>query len=299
MPAQRVLLVEPANFASNPETSGDNFFQHQLTSLPAEEVNEQAKAEFNALVETLAHAGIEAVVFRQEDNLQTPDSVFPNNWFSTFPDKTCILYPMMAENRRLERRKNIVRFLESQYNRVIDLTHDENRGIFLEGTGSLVIDHTHRIAYASLSQRTSSNLIFEWEKLTGYNAILFSSYDKNQQLIYHTNVVMCLAENYAIVCLEAMEDEDARGRVKQSLLETGFGIIDISMDQLGHFCGNCLELENKKHEKYLLMSTQAYHHFTESQKKQIEKFSKILHVDLHSIETHGGGSARCMVAELF
>lgn len=299
MAARKVLMVEPGNFVSNPQTLGDNFFQQHPSSISKDELDKLAKKEFDALVEVLTDAGIEVRVFRQKDSLITPDAVFPNNWFSTMPEGTCILYPMMAENRRLERRADIISFLDSNYRKIIDLTHDENRGIFLEGTGSLVIDHKNKIAYASLSQRTSSNLIFEWEKLTGYQAILFSSYDKNNQLIYHTNVVMCLAEKFAIICPEAMEDEDARNRVKASLLETNHEIIEISLEQMSHFCGNCLELENRKSEKFLLMSALAFNHFTETQKENIEKHSKILQSDLHTIETFGGGSARCMVAELF
>ena len=299
MTARKVLMIEPRNFASNPQTLGDNFFQQNPSSLSPDELDNKTKKEFDALVEVLTDAGIEVSVFKQKDSLNTPDAVFPNNWFSTMPEGTCILYPMLAENRRLERRKDIISFLETNYGKIIDLTHDENRGIFLEGTGSLVIDHQYKIAYASLSARTSSNLIFEWEKLTGYQAILFSSYDKNKQLIYHTNVVMCLAEKFAIVCLGAMEDEDARDRVKASLLETNHEIIEISLEQMSHFCGNCLELENRKSEKFLLMSAQAFNHFTETQKENIEKHSKILQSDLHTIETFGGGGARCMVAELF
>jgi hypothetical protein len=292
-------MVEPRDFVSNPQTLGDNFFQQNPSSISAEELDSKTKKEFDALVEVLADAGIEARVFRQKDSLITPDAVFPNNWFSTMPDGTCVLYPMMAENRRQERRAEILTFLDANYRKIIDLTHDENRGIFLEGTGSLVIDHKNKIAYASLSQRTSSNLIFEWEKLTGYQAILFSSYDKNKQIVYHTNVVMCLAEKFAIVCLDAMEDEDSRDRVKRSLLETGHEIIKISLEQMSQFCGNCLELENPKSEKFLIMSSWAFNHFTEAQMEKIEKHCKILQSDLHTIETFGGGGARCMVAELF
>lgn len=299
MAAGKVLMVEPRAFISNPQTSGDNFFQQNPSSISPDELDIKTRKEFDSLVEVLTDAGIEVRIFRQKDSLNTPDAVFPNNWFSTMPDGTCILYPMMAENRRLERRENIISFLDAKYGKIIDLTHDENRGIFLEGTGSLVIDHKNKIAYASLSQRTSSNLIFEWEKLTGYQAILFSSYDKNKQIVYHTNVVMCLAEEFAIVCLDAMEDEDARDRVKRSLLETNHEIIEITFEQMSNFCGNCLELENHKREKFLLMSSRAFNHFTKAQMENIEKHKKILQSDLHTIETFGGGGARCMVAELF
>ncbi|MEO8088467.1 MAG: arginine deiminase-related protein [Bacteroidota bacterium] len=298
MAARKILMIEPKNFISNPQTVGDNFFQKPGISIPDEELALKTRNEFDSLVEILTHAGIEVRLFSQDDEVITPDAIFPNNWFSTFPGGLFILYPMMAENRRLERRPSVITYLDNIYRKKIDLSHDEMRGIFLEGTGSLVIDHANKIAYASLSQRTSSNLVFEWSKLTGYTVILFSAYDKNEEPVYHTNVLMCVAEKFAIACFEAMEDEDARERVKKSLLLTDHELIEITLEQMHHFCGNCLELENNKGEKFLLMSTQAFDHFTGSQKKEIEKFCLIIHTDLQTIETFGGGGARCMVAEL-
>ncbi len=299
MTAGKVLMVEPGNFIPNPQTIGDNFFQQPSDSFSDEELHQKSKSEFDAFTAVLKGAGIEVNVFSQENPAATPDAIFPNNWFSTTPQGTYILYPMMAENRRLERSASVIGYLDKNYKQKIDLTHDEDRGIFLEGTGSLVIDHKHRIAYASLSQRTSSNLIFEWSKLMDYETVVFTSYDKNQQVIYHTNVLMCLAEKFAIVCMEALEDDDAKDRVRKSLTETGHEIIEISLSQVHHFCGNCLELENNKGERFLVMSSNAYFHFSDSQIKSIEKHCAILQSDLHTIETYGGGGARCMMAELF
>ena len=298
MAARKVLMVEPKHFISNPETVGDNFFQ-QPGSDSQEDLTEIAKKEFAGIVNVLKSAGIEVHIFRQDDDLKTPDALFPNNWFSTIPGGTCILYPMMAPNRRLERRANIRKFLSGHYARQIDLTHDEDRGLFLEGTGSLVMDHENRVAYGSLSQRTSSNMAFEWSKLTGYEIVLFTSYDRDRQTIYHTNVMMCIAGKFAIVCLDALEDDDARERVQLSLERTGHEIIEITFDQMHHFCGNCLELENKKEEKFLCMSAQAFGAFTDLQKKQIEKHCTILQSEIHTIETAGGGGVRCMLAELY
>ncbi len=215
------------------------------------------------------------------------------------PDGYYIQYPMMALNRRLERRHQVISFLDRLYPKTIDLTHVETRGIFLEGTGSLVIDHSNRIAYASLSQRTSSNILFEWSKLTGYEVVIFSSLDKNGEQIYHTNVMMTLCERFAIICLSAIDDEEAKERVVKSLVRTGHELIEISLGQMHHFCGNCLELENNKGERFLVMSDHAYGHFSDFQKMQIEKHCRVLHTNLDTIETFGGGGARCMLAELY
>ena len=299
MTARKVLMVAPKNFISNPQTVGDNFFQEPLNAAAEEDLAGEATKEFDGLKNLLTEAGIEVKVFKQHDDLVTPDALFPNNWFSTFPDNSFAIYPMMAENRRLERRPEMISYLRKNYAKQIDLTHDEKRGIFLEGTGSLVMDHAHKIAYASLSQRTSSNVTHEWGKLTGYDVILFSSYDRNKELIYHTNVMMCVAEKFAVVCLESLEDEDARERVKFSLAGSGHEIIEITLEQVHHFCGNCLELENKNGDKFFIMSDEAYDHFSDDLRQRIEKNSKILHTGLHTIEKVGGGGVRCMMAELF
>jgi hypothetical protein len=299
MAARNVLMIAPKNFISNPQTVGDNFFQQPPGSRISAEPGQIAALEFDALTALLVKAGIGVQLFRQDDSLVTPDAIFPNNWLSTMPDGTMILYPMMAENRRLERRPSIIKSLSSSYPKIIDLSYDEKRGIFLEGTGSLVIDHLNKIAYASLSQRTNSNLLFEWSKLTGYDVIIFTSYDKNGETIYHTNVMLCITEKFAIICFEAIADEDGRGRVKKSLAKTGHETIEITLEQMHHFCGNCLELQNDKGDYFLLMSSQAFNYFSKAQLERIEKYSTILHTDLTTIETIGGGGARCMVAELF
>jgi hypothetical protein len=299
MAARKVLMIEPKNFISNPQTVGDNFFQQRPGGDSPEYAARQSMLEFHNLADLLAKSGIEVHVFRQDDMLDTPDAVFPNNWFSTMPGGQFILYPMMAMNRRMERRIPVIRFLEKIYPQVIDLTHVESRGLFLEGTGSLVIDHQNRIAYASLSQRTSSNLLFEWSKLTGYDVVMFSSRDINDEPVYHTNVMLTICERFAIICLSAIDDEEAKERVVKSLVRSGHELVEISIKQMHHFCGNCLELENGKGEKFLIASDEAFNHFSDFQKMQIEKHCRILHSNLNTIETFGGGGARCMLAELY
>jgi hypothetical protein len=299
MAASSVLMIEPKNFITNPQTVGDNFFQAMPADTPVEEINAEAEKEFFSLKEKLESNGIEVVLFSQDDKLQTPDAIFPNNWFSTGKTGTLILYPMRAENRRPERRINILNFLKNKYPLHIDLTRNEDKGLYLEGTGSLVLDHENRIAYASLSERTSSNLLFEWGRLAKYELVLFSSYDKNEKAVYHTNVVMSLADKFAIVCLDAITGADDKRRVKTKLEETNHHFISITREQMHHYCGNCLELQDNKGKKFLVMSDDAFTHFTEQQLQAIQTSCSIIHVNLGTIEKYGGGGARCMLAELF
>jgi hypothetical protein len=299
MAASSILMVEPKNFISNPQTVGDNFFQSDPANMMADEVNTNALKEFNLLKNKIEAAGIEIHFYRQDDVLDTPDALYPNNWFSTHSNGTLIIYPMFAPNRRLERRAYILKDLIKKYPIHIDLAPSENRNIYLEGTGSLVIDHDHSIAYASLSERTSTNLLFEWSRVMKYELVLFSSYDINDKLIYHTNVIMCLSEKFAIICLDAIPAMDEKRQVKTRLEETGHELIEISLTQMHHFCANCLQLQNKNKDKYFIMSDNAYHHFSSEQLKIIHTYSKIIHSDLSTIEKYGGGGARCMLAELF
>jgi hypothetical protein len=299
MTASSVLMIEPKNFISNPQTVGDNFFQASQADNSVAEINMIASVEFQALRKKLEEAGIEVQVYRQEDNLETPDAIYPNNWFSTHSNGTLIIYPMLAPNRRLERRADILQKLKKKYPLHIDLSPNENKYTFLEGTGSLVIDHENKIVYASLSERTSSNLLFEWSRLMHHELVLFTSYDAPDKLIYHTNVMMCLADKFAIVCLDAIPSLDEKRQVRSKLEETNYQIIDISLAQMHHFCANSLQLQNKEGAKYLVMSDKAFTNFTHEQLKTIQNFSNIIHSDLSTIEKYGGGGARCMLAELF
>ena len=299
MPAHKVLLVEPRNFYSNPQTAFDNFFQHELKNSSPDEINSLAFEEFYSLVNKLTEAGIDVTVFKQEDDLFTPDATFPNNWFSTHPDGTLVLYPMKAENRRLERRPGVIAHLKKNYPQFVDLSFYESKSTFLEGTGSLVLDQRNKVAYASLSKRTDSHVLTEWSQLMNYELVTFTSFDSSHQMIYHTNVMMCLGDDFSIICLESIHDEKEKKLVQSKLNSTHHEIIEISTDQMQHFCGNCLPLENKSGQKFLVMSDRAFSNFKKDQLTMIEKFWSIIHSNLNTLETIGGGGARCMIAELF
>ncbi len=292
-------MIEPGNFYSNPQTAFDNFFQQNSKSDSPDLVNSSAMDEFYSFKNKLTEAGIDVTVFKQEDQLNTPDAGFPNNWFSTHPDGTLVLYPMHAENRRQERRPHIISILRKRYPTFVDLTFHESKNVFLEGTGSLVIDHVHRIAYASLSKRTNTQVLNEWAERMNQELITFTSRDKNEQVIYHTNVMMCVGDEFGIVCLEAIRDKKERLLVQSKLKLTHHEIIKISLDQMHHFCGNCLVLENLSGEKFLIMSDRAFRSFEKNQLETMQQFCTILHSDLNTLETFGGGGARCMIAELF
>jgi hypothetical protein len=299
MAASSVLMVEPKDFISNPQTIGDNFFQVVHSDIFSEEINQKAFEEFQGLRMKLEEAGIKVKVFRYTDDLNTPDAIYPNNWFSTHRSKTVVLYPMLAPNRRLERRPAIVNQLKSEYSNQIDLSANENRGLYLEGTGSLAIDHENKVAYASLSERTSTNLLFEWSRLLNYELVLFTSYSRDNKIVYHTNVVMCIGGGFAIVCFDAIKDYDEKRQVQAMLKETNHELIKISLDQMHYFCANCLELQNAAGERFLVMSEEAFLHFTPEQINTIKQRCSIIHADLSTIERYGGGGARCMLAELF
>ena len=210
-----VLMVAPVSARSNPQTSDDNLFQVDLNKKPSDKEKELIKVEFNNYVDLLKQAGVNVVVFEPEDSLDTPDAHFPNNWFSTHRDGTCILYPMMAENRRLERRPEIIEYLTDRYNNIIDLTNYENSGKFLEATGSMVLDRVNRISYAALSNRTDMSLLKEWARTLDYKLVTFTAFEGNGQPIYHTNVMASIGIKFAYICLEAIEDSSERKSVRR------------------------------------------------------------------------------------
>jgi hypothetical protein len=293
--SEKILMIEPRGFTFNRETTGDNYFQsREHVKAPVE----TAMKEFHDLKFKLMRAGIEVSVYSPTDDTTTPDSVFPNNWFSTTPYGQLILYPMMAPNRRLERRKDIIEKVKQKYTSFIDLSNLEEKKFFLEGTGSLVMDHENKVAYASLSKRTSEEALKEWKKQMEYEVVMFTSIDKNKEVIYHTNVVMALGDGFAIVCLEAIENEKERKVIRERLAANN-ELIEITLEQVHNFCGNCLMLKNSDGEKFIVMSSKAFNAFTEQQKNRMIRYATIIHSGLTTIETLGGGSARCMMAELF
>lgn len=292
-----LLMVQPVNFGFNAETAVNNTFQKNMDG----NVQERALQEFIDFVELLRKNKVDVTVV--EDSLlpSTPDSIFPNNWISFHEDGRIFLYPMFAVNRRFERKTAVVDAIKANFSvtEVIDLSGSENDGIFLEGTGSMVLDRGNKIAYASLSPRTNEEILAEFCKMTGYHPVAFKSVDSSGFDIYHTNVMMCIAKTFAVVCLDSVADSTEKASLVNSLIKTGKEIIDISLEQLNHFAGNMLQVMNEDGELLLVMSTQAYQSLNAFQIEILKKHNRIVHSPLDSIETAGGGSARCMMAEVF
>lgn len=293
---QYVLMIKPVSFTFNTETAGTNAFQR------SDEANSSSQnlalVEFNALVQLLRDNGIHVMVVDDTEQPFTPDSIFPNNWFSTHEHGTMVVYPLYAANRRAERRADIAQMISDDFTMydVLDLTPAENEGKFLEGTGSMVLDRDLRICYACLSPRTDKSLLVEFCNKMGYELIAFYAIDEQKQPIYHTNVVMSVGDQFMVVCFDCIPNEEERHIIKQS---TSKEIVEISLAQLHHFAGNMLELINKDDEHILIMSSRAYQSLTAQQITKLEKYARIVHTPLTTIENLGGGSARCMIAEIF
>ena len=292
-----ILMVRPCRFAYNEQTAVNNAFQLK-SDQQAEGVQQQAVQEFDAFVQLLRDNGVTVDVLQDTPEPSTPDSIFPNNCFSTHGD-TLVLYPMFAPNRRLERAKLMPHLQQLHFEKVVDLTHWEAQGKFLEGTGSLVLDRRQRIAYACRSARTHEEVLKDWAEQMGYTYFAFNGEDEQGMPIYHTNVMMHLGQDMAMVCLEAVKDEEQRNTLKQ-MLQWGYrDVIEITPQQMHHFAGNMLEVNGSLHEPLLVMSTTAYDTLKVRQLLRINRHVKIIHCDIPTIETAGGGSARCMMAEIF
>ena len=301
-----ILMVKPSGFRFNEETALNNHFQMADESQTVTQIQHNAVNEFQSMVSMLQKNGIEVIVIDHENGAENPDAVFPNNWFSTHQNGDVYLYPMNAINRRLERRLEIFDTIKEKYNlrvsNIIDFTHGEKKNLFLEGTGSMILDRVNCIIYASLSKRTSQKLLSEYAKKMNYDVISFKSYhsSSNQSpLIYHTNVMMCLASSFTVICLESILDQNERQRVIDKLKETEKKIIEITFDQMNNFAGNMLEVQNSNGDQFLVMSSKAYHSLNKNQINQIQQYVQILHSPIDTIEILGGGSARCMMAEIF
>ncbi len=295
------MMVRPALFGYNEETAINNAFQKQDGSMGSEEVHQQALAEFDAFVSRLRSVGVEVIVVEDKPQPITYDAVFPNNWITFHADGRLATYPMNAPMRRLERREDVVRELKQRFgfSEHLHFEKHEEEGKFLEGTGSLILDRPNRLAYACLSPRTDEGLLDEFCEKMGYEKVAFTAVDGKGQQIYHTNVMMALGENLVIVCLDTVKDEKERQLLLEKFRETDKEVIEISLDQMMSFAGNMLQVASRDGQSYLVMSEQAYRSLTEEQVKQIEKYTKILHSPLYTIEKYGGGSARCMMAEIF
>lgn len=299
-----VIMVRPVAFRMNEQTAINNYFQEEL-AIENDKINKKAQFEFDSFVAKLRGAGIRVLVIDDDKTLDTPDSIFPNNWVSTHASGDIGVYPMYAENRRRERRDEFFLKLEEagfHINNIIDYTEAEQEDIFLEGTGSIVLDRTHEKAYCALSPRADEDLFIEFCEDFEYSPVVFEAFqtvDGTRKPIYHTNVMMCIADKFSVICLNAIDDKKQRGQVIDHLRESNKEIIAISERQMHHFAGNMLQLKNTEGKKFLVMSGAAHKSLEPSQIETIEKYCEILSSDLSTIETCGGGSARCMMAEVF
>jgi len=297
---QTVLMVRPENFGYNAETAVNNAFQQKQTEAQ-ELVKQKSQQEFDGFVQQLREAGVEVIVVQDTENPIKPDAVFPNNWFSTDENGRIILYGMYAQNRRLERRSDIKEILEKhdfEVSEIFDFTEGEHENIVLEGTGSLILDKPNRIAYACYSPRTDKQLFEKWCAMENYEAIGFNCADENGNSIYHTNVMMCVGEGFAVICSAAVTNENERKFVLEKLKSSGKEIIDISFEQMNQFAGNMLQVQGSN-ASFLVMSAQAYQSLSSSQIQRINIYTQILSVPIYTIEKYGGGSARCMMAEIY
>ena len=296
-----IMMIRPAQFGFNVETAESNRFQNKSAVHNTVDFAQlQAREEFDLMISQMEKEGIDIHVFEDNDDKYRPDAVFSNNWVSFHQSGKVVLYPMMAQNRRNERRLDIIEDLKKDYKveEIIDLTYFEDQGKFLEGTGSMVLDRRYKIAYACLSPRTHPEVLEAFAKALGYEIVSFAASDENDSLIYHTNVLMCIGDIFAVVCLEAIKDPDERQLVRSTLEESNKYIINISLDQMHHFAGNMLMVRNKRQEKFVVMSTQAYESLSKKQREVLNDYARIAHTDLSFIEENGGGSARCMMTEI-
>ncbi|OGS70483.1 MAG: amidinotransferase [Flavobacteria bacterium RIFCSPLOWO2_12_FULL_35_11] len=300
-----ILMIRPVLFRMNEQTAVNNYYQKVLESLTPETVQFKALQEFDNFVEKLKAVGVNVIVVNDTKETDTPDSIFPNNWISFHENGDVALYPMFAENRRLERREDILETLEDlgyQINNVVDYTSAEEEKIYLEGTGSLLLDRVNGKAYCALSPRADEDLLIEFCEDFEFTPVSFVA---NQTLndkrlpIYHTNVIMCLGEKFSVICLDSIDDKKERKDVIKHLKEDKKEIISITEEQVNSFAGNMLQVLGSNNERYIVMSNSAFESLTKQQINQLEKHGKILYSSLDTIEACGGGSARCMMAEVF
>lgn len=299
-----LFMVRPISFRKNEQTAVNNYFQQDLEGISSDKIQDQALAEFDAFVEALRSKGVNVVVFDDKESEKTPDSIFPNNWISLHEDGTVITYPMYAENRRLERREEVVETLAKGFKveRRESLVTWEEKGLYLEGTGSMILDRPNKIVYAAISERTNEQVLADFCEKTGFTAVKFSSYQSvgsERKLIYHTNVMMALGDQFAIICLDCIDDQNERGAVIEALRKTNKEIIEITEDQVNNFAGNMLQVKNSTGDKFTVMSEAAFKSLTTNQIESIKKYGGIIQSPIPTIETLGGGGVRCMMAEVF
>jgi hypothetical protein len=307
-----ILMIRPVAFRMNEQTAVNNYYQKVLDGLSPETVNTKAQQEFDTFVNKLRKVGVNVIVVEDTLEPNTPDSIFPNNWISFHENGDVVLYPMFAENRRAERREDILDILEDegfQINQIMDYTSAEEDGIFLEGTGSLLLDRENGQAYCALSPRADEELMIEFCEDFEFTPVIFEAFQTvnlpdgkaggERKLMYHTNVMMCLGDTFAVICADCIDDKKERKMVLDSLRGDDKEIILITEEQVNNFAGNMLEVKGKNDERFLVMSESAFKSLTKKQIAQLEAHVEIIHSSLDTIEACGGGSARCMIAENF
>ena len=298
-----VFMVRPIRFRLNEQTAVNNFYQDEDATISNQ--NSKAQEEFDAFAKALQSKGIKVIIIEDDNKHDTPDSIFPNNWISTHENGDVVLYPMFAENRRLERRPEVLDILEERgfkINNVIDYSSAEDEGVYLEGTGSLLLDRQNELAYCSLSDRAHEVLVIEFCEDMEYTPVIFAanqSVGDQRMPIYHTNVMMALGEEYAVVCLDSVDDKKERKNLLKHIKESGKEVVAITEEQVACFAGNMMQVHNDKGERFLVMSDQAYQSLSNDQVDKLKKYNEIIHPDITTIETLGGGSVRCMMAEVF
>ena len=300
-----ILMIRPVHFRMNEQTAVNNYYQKKNDQLLPSALTKKAQNEFDAYVEKLRSFGIHVIVVPDTKEFDTPDSLFPNNWISFHEEGTVAMYPMFAENRRLERREDVLEQIENEgflIENIVDYTIAEEDDIFLEGTGSMILDRKNRKAYCALSPRAHEELFIEFCEDFEYTPVIFTAnqtVNGQREKIYHTNVMMCIAETFVVICLSSIDDKTERKNLLKQFKEDRKKVIDITEDQVVHFAGNMLQVRGKDDERFLIMSQQAFESLTQSQLSQIQQHCQIISSSLETIEACGGGSARCMMAEVF
>ncbi|AXP79553.1 hypothetical protein CJ739_455 [Mariniflexile rhizosphaerae] len=300
-----ILMIRPINFRMNEQTAVNNYYQKVIDTILPQTVNAKAQQEFDGFVEKLRGVGVNVIVVNDTNEFDTPDAIFPNNWVSFHENGNVGLYPMFAENRRLERNEDVLEAVENAgfvIKNIFDYTDAEEEGVFLEGTGSVLLDRVNRKAYCALSPRADEELFIEFCEDFEYMPVIFTAnqtVNGQRKAIYHTNVMMCVGETFAVICLSSIDDKKERKNVIDHLKQDGKDIIDITEAQVNNFAGNMLQVKGANDERYLVMSQAAYDSLTASQIERLKKHTNILSSSLDIIEACGGGSARCMIAEVF
>ncbi|MBC7884637.1 MAG: amidinotransferase [Saprospiraceae bacterium] len=297
-----IMMIRPANFGFNDQTALNNSFQSKDNDVDSHSLKELARQEFDQMVSILRSKGVNVMVIEDTENPVKPDAVFPNNWISFHENGTLITYPMFAPNRRIERREDIIEQLSKKFivkNRYSFEFYEDEGKIYLEGTGSMIFDRPNGIVYACLSQRTDATLIDKFNVLMGTQSYVFTSVDRHEQDIYHTNVMMALGEDFVVICMESIPDGESRKHLLQLFERTEKEVILITYDQMESFAGNMLEVKGSGDNRYLVMSQTAFSSLTDEQKERLSNHTNLLPVPIENIEKYGGGSVRCMMAEVF